>query len=113
MPLTNDYERAAMLLLRAAADGAVSLAGTGFAVMVDSETFGTELRHFYLVTAGHVVLGTQPVYARFRLIGGSIRDERIDHFHRSAPEPGADGRSGSSDGEIWDRRTDVAAEHPR
>jgi trypsin-like peptidase len=80
MPLTNDYERAAMLLLRAAADGALSLAGTGFAVMVDSETFGTELRHFYLVTAGHVVLGSQPVYARFRLIGGSIRDERIDNW---------------------------------
>jgi hypothetical protein len=80
MPLTNDYERAAMLLLRAAADGALSLAGTGFAVMVDSETFGTELRHLYLVTAGHVVLGTQPVYARFRLIGGSIRDERIDNW---------------------------------
>ena len=38
MPLTNDYERAAMLLLRAADDGALSLAGTGFAVMVDSET---------------------------------------------------------------------------
>ena len=25
-----------------------------------------------------MVLGTQPVSARFRLIGGSIRDERID-----------------------------------
>jgi hypothetical protein len=45
MPLTNDYERAAMLLLRAADDGALSLAGTGIAAMVDSETFGTELRH--------------------------------------------------------------------
>ena len=41
---------------------------------------GTELRHLYLVTAGHVVLGSQPVYARFRLIGGSIRDERIDNW---------------------------------
>ena len=52
MPLTHDYERAAMLLLRAADDGALSLAGTGFAVMVDSETFDTELRHLYLITAG-------------------------------------------------------------
>jgi hypothetical protein len=61
-------------------DDTLSLAGTGFAVMVDSETFGAELRHVYLVTAGHVVLGTQPVYARFRLIGGSLRDQRIDNW---------------------------------
>jgi hypothetical protein len=39
----------------------------------------------YLVTAGHVVLGTQPVYARFRLIGGSIRDERIDNWVHHPP----------------------------
>jgi hypothetical protein len=81
MPLTNEYERAAMLLLlRAADDETLSLAGTGFAVMVDSETFGAKLRHVYLVTAGHVVLGSQPVYARIRLIGGSLRDQRIDNW---------------------------------
>jgi hypothetical protein len=80
MPLTNDYEKAATLLLRAASDGALSLAGTAFAVMRDSETFGPELKHVYLVTAGHVVQGIQPVYARVRLLGGSLRDQRTDNW---------------------------------
>jgi hypothetical protein len=80
MPLTKDYEKAATLLLRAAGDGAPSLAGTGFAVMLDSDTFGPDLKHVYLVTAGHVVQGTQPVYARVRLLAGSLRDQRIDNW---------------------------------
>jgi hypothetical protein len=80
MPLTNDYEKAATLLLRGDDGGNLRLAGTAFAVMRDSDTFGPELKHVYLVTAGHVVQGPQPVYARVRLLGGSLRDQRIDNW---------------------------------
>jgi hypothetical protein len=81
MPLTDDYQKAVTLLLRSSVgrsgDLDQSLAGTAFAVALDSETLGPALKHLYLVTAAHVVRGALEVHARTRLLDGSLRDEPI------------------------------------
>jgi hypothetical protein len=81
MPLTDDYQKGVTLLLRSSVGRSgnlvQSLAGTAFAVALDSETLGPALKHLYLVTAAHVVRGALDVHARMRLFDGSLRDEPI------------------------------------
>jgi Trypsin-like peptidase domain len=61
--------------------GSLEPVGTGFIVVIPSERFGDDLRHFYLVTAAHVVQSRpHEACARMRLQDGTTRDEPIPEW---------------------------------
>jgi hypothetical protein len=61
--------------------GSLEPVGTGFIVAIPSERFGDDLRHFYLVTAAHVVQSRpHEACTRMRLQDGTTRDEPIPEW---------------------------------
>jgi hypothetical protein len=85
MPLPDEFPDAVKLILRTRLrEGELvqGIAGTGFVVSMESKTFGSALRHRYLVTAAHVVSGAHEVHARLRLLDGTTDDALITNWVR-------------------------------